>query len=417
MISELKGYAKATRMTFSKVIALILALALLCAVTAFAAAPSAYVVDIYDGTEITRVETTNSDAYEIVEQADITLSEKDKLDLSEFTAGEDSVITIYRAASVTFVSITGETTELVTAGTVADLLAELGVTVQAEQLVSVPEDTVLYDGLTVKITDAYHVSVTADGVSQTLLMGEGTVQDALEQAGVTMDADDEVEPALDAALYDALSITVYRVEYTERTVTETIAFPKETVRTSDLYKGQSRVTQQGVDGSKSVTYRDKIVDGAVASSEVLSETVLQEAVPQITKVGTKQKPVSISSLKNSGTPISELTAPASLKIVDGAPTQYSKIITGKAAAYTASSGSKTASGRTVKPGYIAVDPKQIPYGTEMWIVSTDGIVYGYAIAADTGGFVKKDKFTVDLFMNTESECIQWGSRDVVIYIL
>ena len=417
MISELKGYAKATRMTFSKVIALILALALLCAVTAFAAAPSAYVVDIYDGTEITRVETTNSDAYEIVEQADITLSEKDKLDLSEFTAGEDSVITIYRAAAVTFVSITGETTELVAAGTVADLLAELGVTVQAEQLVSVPEDTVLYDGLTVKITDAYHVSVAADGVSQTLLMGEGTVQDALEQAGIAMDADDEVEPALDTSLYDAISITVYRVEYTERTVKETIAFPKETVRTSDLYKGQSQVTQQGVDGSKSVTYRDKIVDGAVASSEVLSETVLQEAVPQITKVGTKQKPVSISSLKNSGTPISELTAPASLKIVDGAPTQYSKIITGKAAAYTASSGSKTASGRTVKPGYIAVDPKQIPYGTEMWIVSTDGIVYGYAIAADTGGFVKKGQFTVDLFMNTDSESIQWGSRDVVIYIL
>lgn len=404
-------------MTFSKVIALILALALLCAVTAFAATPSAYVVDIYDGSEITRVETTRSDAYEIVKQADITLNEKDKLDLSEFTAGEDSVITIYRAAAVTFVSITGETTELVTAGTVADLLAELGVMVQAEQLVSVPEDTVLYDGLTVKITNAYHVSVTADGVSQTLLMGEGTVQDALEQAGITMDADDEVEPALDAALYDALSITVYRVEYTERTVTETIAFPKETVRTSDLYKGQSKVTQQGVDGSKTVTYRDKIVDGSVASSEVVSETVLQEAVPQITKVGTKQKPVSISSLKNSGTPISELTAPATLQIVDGAPTKYSKIITGKAAAYTASSGSKTASGRTVKPGYIAVNPKQIPYGTEMWIVSTDGIVYGYAIAADTGGFVKKGKFTVDLFMNTESECIQWGSRDVVIYIL
>ena len=404
-------------MTFSKVIALILALALLCAVTAFAATPSAYVVDIYDGSEITRVETTRSDAYEIVKQADITLNEKDKLDLSEFTAGEDSVITIYRAAAVTFVSITGETTELVTAGIVADLLAELGVMVQAEQLVSVPEDTVLYDGLTVKITNAYHVSVTADGVSQTLLMGEGTVQDALEQAGITMDADDEVEPALDAALYDALSITVYRVEYTERTVTETIAFPKETVRTSDLYKGQSKVTQQGVDGSKTVTYRDKIVDGSVASSEVVSETVLQEAVPQITKVGTKQKPVSISSLKNSGTPISELTAPATLQIVDGAPTKYSKIITGKAAAYTASSGSKTASGRTVKPGYIAVNPKQIPYGTEMWIVSTDGIVYGYAIAADTGGFVKKGKFTVDLFMNTESECIQWGSRDVVIYIL
>ena len=78
------------------------------------------------------------------------------------------------------------------------------------------------------------------------------MQDALEQAGIAMDADDEVEPALDTALYDAISITVYRVEYTERTVKETIAFPKETVRTSDLYKGQSQVTQQGVDGSRSV---------------------------------------------------------------------------------------------------------------------------------------------------------------------
>ena len=43
--------------------------------------------------------------------------------------------------------------------------------------------------------------------------------------------------------------------------------------------------------------------------------------------------------------------------------------------------------------------------------------YGYAIAADTGGFVKKGKFTVDLFMNSESECVQWGARDVVIYVL
>ena len=153
------------------------------------------------------------------------------------------------------------------------------------------------------------------------------------------------------------------------------------------------------------------------NTEELAETVHEQAVPQITVVGTKQKPVSISSLKNSGKAISELQPPASLQIVNGAPTQYSKIITGKAAAYTDHPGAKTASGRTVKAGYIAVNPKQIPYGTELWIVSTDGIVYGYAIAADTGGFVKKGKFTVDLFMNSESECVQWGARDVVIYVL
>lgn len=417
MITELKGYVKATRTTVWKVVALILALAVLCAGTAFAAAPSLYVVDIYDGSEITRVETTKTDAYEIVKQAEIDLSEKDKLSLDAFVPGEDSVLTIYRAAAVTFVRLNGETVYTVCAGTVADLLTELSVTVEEGQLVSLPTVTVLKDGMTVKITNAYHASVTADAVQQTLLLGEGTVKDALQKAGITLGENDEVSPSLDSALYDNVNITVYRVEYTERTVNETIHFTKKTEKSSALYKGQSEILQAGANGEKTVTYRDKIVDGVRVSSEAISETVLTEAVPQITAVGTKQKAVAVASLRNGGTPISELTAPETLQIVDGAPTQYSKIITGKAAAYTASPGSKTASGRAVKPGYIAVNPNQIPYGSKLWIVSTDGIVYGYAIAADTGGFVKKGKFTVDLFMNTEAECRQWGSRDVIIYVL
>lgn len=417
MITELKGYAKATRATFWKVAALIMAFAVLCAGTAFAATPSSYVVDIYDGSEITRVETSKNDAFEIVEQANIVLSDKDKLSLEDFTPGEDSVITIYRAASVTFVDLNGESVYTVSAGTVSDLLTELSVTVEEGQLVSVPIDTVLYDGLVVKLTNAYHIRVTADGVTQTLLIGEGTVSDALAQANVTLGENDEVAPTSEEALYDNLDITVYRVTYTERTVNEKIAFAKKTVKSASMYKGESAITQEGVNGEKTVTYRDKIVDGAYASSEVVTETVLTEAVPQITTVGTKQKAVAVAGLRNGGTPISELTQPASLKIENGAPTEYKQIITGKAAAYTAAPGSKTASGRAVKPGYIAVNPNQIPYGSELWIVSTDGIVYGYAIAADTGGFVNKGKFTVDLFMNSESECRQWGSRDVVIYVL
>lgn len=50
MITEIKGYVKASRKAFTKVTALIVALAIMCAVTAFAASPSFY-VDIYDGNE------------------------------------------------------------------------------------------------------------------------------------------------------------------------------------------------------------------------------------------------------------------------------------------------------------------------------------------------------------------------------
>ena len=64
-----------------------------------------------------------------------------------------------------------------------------------------------------------------------------------------------------------------------------------------------------------------------------------------------------------------------------------------------------------------MDPKQIPYGTEMFVVAQDGEVYGFAIAADTGGFVGTTDVTMDLYMNTEEECRQWGKKDVNIYIL
>ncbi len=71
------------------------------------------------------------------------------------------------------------------------------------------------------------------------------------------------------------------------------------------------------------------------------------------------------------------------------------------------------------PGRVAVDPDQIPYGTKLYIVSSDGrYVYGYAVAADTGGFVWNGSgTTVDLYMNTYSECMSFGRRTVEIYVL
>lgn len=418
MIIELKGYANATRATLSRVTALIIVLAIMCAGTAFAASPSTYNVDIYDGSEITRVSTFKSNPQAIVDQAGIVTTNDDVLKLDGFTVGQDSVIVLYRAADITFTDLQGNVTNEKFAGTVADFLSAKGVVLSEDILVNLPEKTVLQNSMNVKLQTAYNVLLTADGATTELKTGDGTVSDAVAKAGVTLGENDEVSPSLETELYDGIQITVYRVEYVERTAQEAIKYTTQTVKSDELYLGNSKVTQKGVNGSKTVVYSDKIVDGQLASSSVVSETVTKEAVPQIKTVGTKEKPaVTVAALKNGGTPISELTPPSSLTLENGVPTSYKRVVTGKAAAYSASAGAKTASGRTVKPGYIAVDPNQFPYGTELYIVSTDGIVYGYCIAADTGGFVKKGKFTVDLFMNTTAQCRQWGARDVIIYVL
>ena len=85
-------------------------------------------------------------------------------------------------------------------------------------------------------------------------------------------------------------------------------------------------------------------------------------------------------------------------------------------AYTTggSVGTRTASGTTVHVGVVAVDRSVLPLGTKVYVVSNDGMyVYGFAVAEDTG--VRGN--TIDLYMDTNRECIQFGVRECTVYIL
>ena len=417
MIRKMRGNEKRVRKNIGRITALIVVFAIVCALTAFAASPEFYNADVYDGNEVTRVLTSKTDAFEIVAQAGVELNEDDVLDLDRFTVGEESIIIVYRAADIEFVSAQNEVSSVRFAGTVADFLESRNITLGEDYMVNYSPNTELVNGMQIVVSKAYDVFVTADGNTVCCKMGVGTVADAIEKAGVSLSENDEVTPDIYTDLSDGIEITVNRVEFITREQNEAVEFSSKKVEEPKLYSGTSKITQKGENGVKTVTYEDKYVNGELQSSSVVNEVLVKQAVSQITAVGTKEKPVTVSAVKYNGSMISELSVPSSVTIENGRPVNYKKIVKGKASAYSASSGSYTASGRHVKPGYIAVDPNQFPYGTELWIVSDDGIVYGYSIAADTGGFVKKGKFTVDLYMNTDAECENWGARNVTIYVL
>ena len=79
-----------------------------------------------------------------------------------------------------------------------------------------------------------------------------------------------------------------------------------------------------------------------------------------------------------------------------------------ATAYTWT-GYRTATGTWPSRGTVAVDPLVIPLGTELHIEE-----YGSAVAADTGGAIQGQK--IDLYMDSEHECLQWGRRKVEVQI-
>lgn len=419
MINKIKGYAKASRRNIMRVMAIITAFAVLCAGTAFAATSESYIVDVYEGSQVTRIETTEKDAYSVVAEAGIELGESDKLILKDFTAGEDSRITVCRASNVKFVNADGTVKNITFAGTVAELIEQQGVVLSDRLISSVNVKAVVTNNSEVRILNSYDITINVDNERRLVQTTAGTVGELLSEQNIVLDEDDEVVPAADTALSNELVIDVLRVEYVTREAEETVKFTTKTVYSSSMLKGTKKVTQEGVNGTKTVVYKDKVVNGEVQSSEAVSETVTKKPVTQITTVGTLAKSSGLgnSKIEKNGKPISELVMPSKYSIGENnVPTNYKYKITGRAAAYC-QPGGRTATGKAVKPGRVAVNPNQIPYGTEMWIVSNDGVVYGYAVAEDTGGFAKKGYYTVDLYMNSNSQCRQWGDRGVTIYVL
>ena len=270
----------------------------------------------------------------------------------------------------------------------------------------------------IRINRAFDVSVTADGKTVQVPMVRGTVQDALELANVAVGSTDTVSEDVNNVVKEGTSITVVRVTTNE--VAEQVELPFETIyqETDGLLKGVTQEQTAGSTGTRVDYYSCTYEDGNLVSRSeqpVRSEVTVQP-VNRVVLVGTKT-PVEQKSVAGKSV-ISELDTPAVISFDgNGIPTNYTKVITGRGVAYTAPAGARTSTGRTVKPGYVAVNPNVIPYGTKMYIASADGRVYGYAIAADTGGSCMKNEILVDLFMNSEGECRNWGSRTVNIYIL
>jgi 3D (Asp-Asp-Asp) domain-containing protein len=191
-----------------------------------------------------------------------------------------------------------------------------------------------------------------------------------------------------------------------------------TVPYSTIYKqsdtieiGETLVIKEGENGGVYQEFLDTYVEDILKTVEMVSETVYPPE-DEVVLVGTLDRNLPENM-------ISELEIPEWFALDEnGVPTEYSSVLTGKGVAYSARPGAKTASGRTAMPGYVAVDPSIIPYGTKMYIASTDNKhIYGYAIAADTGTGLLEGLCLVDLFMNSYEESCDWGAHQVNIYIL
>lgn len=290
---------------------------------------------------------------------------------------------------------------LTNAATVGELLQEQRILLRAEDYIGLDIEQPLSEGMKIWLRLSVPISVIADGETILLESQPITVREALALAGVSLDEDDECSLPLLQYIYQPTSIRVYRISTERETVDEAVPPPEVEQEFTYLTPGSREVISPGRDGLQRNTYDVTYRDGEETHRVLVESRRISDPGDKIIGYG----PELSELVEVSAGGAARKTATTE----SGASFYYREVFEIETTAYTWT-GNRTASGAWPKVGTIAVDPGVIPMGTKAYIVG-----YGFATAEDTGGAIKGN--IVDLYMDTETECLNWGRRDVVIYIL
>ena len=316
----------------------------------------------------------------------------------------DVIITVKSSCGVT-VSADGSE-KPVTAhygDTVGDVLEDAGVDIDSNDVVTPQAESIVTRGLQVNVKRCYNISVKADGHTINAVVGEGSIANAIKGTGLTVGSNDTVSTDLNSKVAEGQKLEITRVAYKEVVTTEPLAYKTVTKKSRALSSGQVKVENAGQNGVKTIVTKQKLVNGQPIDSTVVSASVTKEPVSKIVAVGAKS---AIASVGSDGT----------LTDQNGSIVNYKKVLTGRCSCYC--SGTTTSTGLKAAFGRVAVNPNIIPYGTKLYICSTDGkVVYGYAVAADTGGAAMRGAIIADLYYSSYSQCMKIGTRTMNVYVL
>ncbi|ADX72418.1 uncharacterized conserved protein [Pseudarthrobacter phenanthrenivorans Sphe3] len=287
----IKFFTSDGKFSFIKVGAQLLVLcALVVGLVAFVGNNKTITLNV-DG-KVSSVQTFGGTVGQVVKSANLELNPADRISPAvDASVRNGTVINVNKAKEVK-VSLDGsEKVVNTTAQDVAGLVTELGVA--SASSVSVPKDAQLsVAGSYVSISTPKSVSIVADGKVDTATTTAATVGKVLEDAGLTLGANDRMSQPANAHVVNNMVIKVSRVDNTRTDVTsEDVPFESVTTESAELLKGEKEVTQAGVAGKVEKTYKLVLVDGREASRTLVAENVAVQPVTEKITVGTKPKPM------------------------------------------------------------------------------------------------------------------------------
>lgn len=270
--------------------------------------------------------------------------------------------------------------------------------------ISVPLDRKLENNIEIVIKNPKPYTLDVAGILLESFSVNNTVKDVLQDFKIELGEKDYTYPELSSVIAPGSTIKLFQVKEVVETEDTIIPFESQVTKNRDIEAGVVKVIQEGKDGLRRSHIKKEFVNGVLTSSVIVQDEIVSEPITHIVEKGDRD-----------------------FIVTSRGDTRYRSATTMTATAYDSSFESTgknpgdryygiTASGTKARPGVVAVDPRVIPLGTKLYIQSLDGTKdYGFAIAEDKGGAIKGNK--IDLYFETRSQCMNFGRRQVKVYIL
>ena len=243
------------------------------------------------------------------------------------------------------------------------------------------------------------------------IQGE-TAGELLEKLGLPLDVNDRLSMPEETVLEGGMTFRVDRVLQREERRTQVEPYEVITYYASYLPEGDRVVLTKGRDGELLLSEFVCYVNSVETQRELLEQTRTLAPRAEIQALGT-------GGVTGPGITQEPIIGDGVILLPTGEKLDYTRVDYVRATAYTHSDPgctSTTATGTKVHHGTVAVDPRYIPYGTRMFIMASDGsYIYGLCEAEDCGGDIKGDR--VDLYLPNTEACMDFGRRRCTVYFL
>ena len=285
--------------------------------------------------------------------------------------------------------------------------------------------------ITIKFSDDSQISVVTTKIN---------VGDILKENNIVLLPDEQVIPDLDSTINASKLIEISKVSekpvvvaeektnvtteqilgtyvnVTEKIVVEQVEIPFETITKDVSQSGTEtvdKVLQEGENGLKEIQYKVRYENDVEVSREAISETVVKEPVDKIIQVSTKVVSRSNSYRASSAMSLSSTVEGITPRVSTMNVSAYTAATCGKSSSDP--NYGRTSSGARASSWYTVAAGPGLPIGTIIYIPyfasQPNG---GWFVVEDRGGAITNSR--LDIYMDTISECTNFGRRNLECYI-